>query len=224
MNIAPAVAQEGPPGALSAEIAFVSDYMYRGESLSDGHPAIQASANWSNAGAAQFSGLHADAWASFIDFGPGDPTDAEISGNLGYEMSLGDVGLDAGVTYFVYAGAPRGARYDYLEIYGAAAVPLADGEIRTAVHYTPRNSGDTGPAVFTDVGFSWPLGEAITAEGEIGHAFLDPLAGDDYMYWQAGVSTEIRGITFALRYHGSDLAPCGSACGERLVLSLAKSF
>lgn len=224
MNAAPAGAQDAPPTALSAEATLVSDYIYRGQSLSDGHAAIQASTSWSNAGAARFGGLHAEAWASSIDFGPGDPTDAELSATLGYEIAQGDITFDAGLAYFVYAGAPRGGRFDYLEIYGAAMAPLAEGQITAAVHFTPRNSGDTGPAVFTDIGISWPLGEMFAIEGEVGHAQLDPLASPDYIYWQAGVSAQVHSVTFAVRYHGSDLSLCSSLCGNRVVVAVAKAF
>lgn len=208
----------------SGEIALTSDYVYRGQSFSDGNPALQASAGWTNAGAANLAGLHADLWLSSVDFGPGDPTDAETSFTLGYGTEAGALRLDAGATYIVYLDAPAGGKYSYMELYGAAATEIAAGELTAAVHYSPRYSGDTGPALFADLEASWPLVGSLSAAGGVGYAHLDPRAGADYVYWQAGLNLDAAGLTFALRYHGHNQSGCVDLCADRVAVTIAKAF
>lgn len=216
---AAAAASDVADAPVSGEIAVTSDYVYRGLSFSDAQPAVQASVTW-----APVAGLHADGWASSVDFGPGDPTDAELSATLGYEFETGSMTFDAGVTYIAYAGAPRGGHYDYVEIYGAARTALGGGDFTGALHYSPRYSGDVGPALFSDIEGSWPLGSGMRAVAVVGHAHLDPAAGADYAYWQAGLAVEAIGLTFDLRYHGNSAHACNSPCADRVALTILKAF
>lgn len=219
---------EGPEAwladAWSAEAALTSDYVYRGQSFSDGGPAFQASARWENAGAARLGGLHADAWLSSIDFGAGDPTDAEASLTVGYETAAGRLQFDGGVTYISYVNAPHGGTYDYAEIYGAASAPLGAGALTAEIHYTPRYSGDAGPALFTDLAASWPVNEIVSVDAAAGHAHLDPAAGADYFYWQLGLTAHAGSVSFDIRYHDHTQPGCTRACAGRVALTVAKSF
>lgn len=214
-----AAAGEAGDDPFSAEIGVTSDYVYRGLSFSDGGPAVQASATWTPR-----AGLHIDAWASSIDFGPGDPTDAELSATLGYEFETGPIILDTGVTYIAYPGAPRGGHYDYVELYGSARTVLAGGEVTGALHYTPRYSGDAGPALFSDIEGNWLLGAGVSGVAVIGLAHLASAAGGDYVYWQAGLAAEAFGLTFDLRYHGNSARACTSPCADRVALAVMKAF
>lgn len=214
-----AAAGDDASESISAEIAITSDYVYRGLSFSDGHPAVQAAATWT-----PLAGLHIDGWASSIDFGQDDPTDAEVSATLGYGIETAVATLDSGITYIAYPGSPRGGHYDYVEVYGAAHAALAGGEVRGALHYTPRYSGDAGPALFSDVEGTWPLGAGLSGIAAVGHAHLDPRAGEDYVYWQAGLSAGASGIMFDLRYHGSNARACATPCVDRVALTILKAF
>lgn len=213
-----AAADEAPKD-LSAEVSVTSDYVYRGLSFSDGGPAVQASATW-----VPFAGVHIDGWASSVDFGAGDPTDAELSATLGYEIEAGPAVFDGGVAYIAYPGAPHGGHYDYVEIYGAAHRTLAGGELTGALHYTPRYSGDAGPALFSDIEGHWPIDGDVRGVAVFGHAHLDPLAGADYVYWQAGLAADALGLTFDLRYHGNNARACNSPCADRVALTILKAF
>ncbi len=216
---AAAAADEPARDAFSGEISLTSDYVYRGLSFSDGRPAVQASASW-----APVAGLHIDGWASSVDFGAGDPTDAELSATLGYEIEAGPATLDAGLTYIAYPGAPRGGKYDYVEIHGAARAALAGGEVTGALRYTPRYSGDAGSALFSDVEGRWPIGGGVSGAVALGHAHLDPAAGADYVYWQAGLAADAFGLTFELRYHGNTARACNTPCADRAALTIMKVF
>lgn len=219
LSFGAAAADETGSDPFSAEVSVTSDYVYRGLSFSDGGPAVQASATWT-----PLQGVHIDGWASSIDFGSGDPTDAEASATLGYEIETGPATLDVGVTYIDYPGAPAGGHYNYVEVYGSARAALAGGEFTGALHYTPRYSGDAGPALFSDVEGIWPMSAGVSGVAVLGHAHLDPAAGPDYVYWQAGLTAEALGVTFDLRYHGNTARACVSPCADRVALTILKAF
>ena len=79
-------------------IGAVSDYRYRGLSLSDGKPALQGSLALEHE-----SGAYAELWASSLSSGGSAP--AELDATAGYAFSLtDDVSLDVSATYYAYPG------------------------------------------------------------------------------------------------------------------------
>ncbi len=209
-------------GAVSGEVAVVSDYISRGLSYSDGHAAAQGSITWTDAGGVQ--GLHVDGWVSSIDFGPGDPAKAELWGTLGYGGDLGPLTYDAGVEYTTYPGAPKALHYGYYNAFASLAAAVGPVSATAAARYTPDYSGATGPAAFFDLTGQVPLPSVFTLEAGLGFTDLQPAAGGTYMYWSAGVAAAWKGFTAAVRYHGADAKACATPCGDRVVFSLAKSF
>lgn len=81
----------------SAEVTIVSDYRYRGVSLSGGGPAVQASI------AAELeSGVYGELWASRIEGG-----DVEIDATAGYAVPIADgLAIDVSATYYAYPADP----------------------------------------------------------------------------------------------------------------------
>ena len=219
----PFAAQSADPAEtkpFSAELTVVSDYIYRGVSLSDGHVAFQASAAWNNAHASVLPGLHSDAWFSTIDFGDSDPAEVELAGTIGYSGGH-RVTYDLGLTYTAYPGV---AHYDYVEAYGAVGTTLGKATVMASVNYTPSYSGDTGAATFLDLEGEYALTGVIALVGSIGYADLKPAAGDKYAYWGLGVKVTYRRFTASVRYHGNSLNGCASACGDGVTASLSRAF
>ena len=206
----------------SGEAAVVSDYVSRGVSYSDGHAAIQGSLTWSNAGG--LTGLHADGWVSSIDFGAGDPAKAELWGTVGYSRAVGPLSFDTGLEYTHYAGAPKALHYAYYDAFVSATAALGVVSATAAVRHAPDYSGAAGPATFVDLTAETPVLELLTAEVSLGRANLRPAAGGTYMYWSAGLRAGWKGLTAAVRYHGSDLGACALPCGHRVVFSVGAGF
>lgn len=82
----------------SADLGLVSDYRYRGVSLSGGKPALQGML-----GAELTSGFYGELWASTIENdGAGR---IELDGTVGYGVDLTDaLSLDLAATYYWYPG------------------------------------------------------------------------------------------------------------------------
>jgi uncharacterized protein (TIGR02001 family) len=210
--------------AFSAEITVVTDYVYRGVSFSEGHPAIQAYGEWSNAGASQFSGLHAGGWVSSIDFGPNDPAKAEVWGFAGYQGGKESLTYDVGIVYTTYPGAPTSLHYGYFEAYGSLGTKFGPMTLTGTAHYTPDYSGDAGRALFMDFDGEMPLTGPLKLVAGVGYADVKPAAGAKYTYWSLGVAATWHGFTAAVRYYGNDLRTCLYPCSDRVVLSVGKDF
>lgn len=213
---------EASASDLSGSAAVVSDYVSRSVSYSDGHPAVQGSLTWSNAGGIE--GLHADGWVSSIDFGPGDPAKAELWGTIGYSKAFGPLTFDGGVEYTAYPGAPRALHYAYYDVFASAQGSVEILTATLAVRHAPDYSGATGPATFVDLSAEADLGGLFTADAGLGYANLRPAAGGAYRYWSAGIGAAWNILTVSARYHGSDLKACGLPCGDRVVFSVGVAF
>lgn len=110
---APALAQSAEGAwTLEATAGMVSDYRWRGTSLSGGDPALQAGATFSHA-----SGLYGDVYVSSIEeygFGAdGDGAEIEVTLTAGWAGSLAGFDVDAGVAAYQY---PDGSDVAYVEI------------------------------------------------------------------------------------------------------------
>ena len=122
---APAMAQEdAAAGPLDIEftLAGVSDYRFRGISLSDKDPAFQPSLTVTHQ-----SGLYVSAWASNIADNGGD--DIEVDLTAGWSGTAGAVDLNIGAVYYLYPGA---SDFNYVEALASVGTGVGAGEVEQA--------------------------------------------------------------------------------------------
>lgn len=113
---APAAAQDIE---LSGNVALVTDYRFRGVSVTDGDIALQGGLD-----AALPSGFYVGTWASSI--GGGTPLgELELDLYGGWSGDISGFTLDAGLLYYVYpTGNVPGASTDYFEPYASVGTTL----------------------------------------------------------------------------------------------------
>jgi len=187
--------------SLSGTAGVVSDYRYRGYSLSGEQPALQGGLTAGHA-----SGVYGDVLLSTIDeYGVGsddDGADVEITGTLGWAGQLGGFDVDVAAAAYRY---PDGEGVNYIEfplqlgrthgaltwIVGAAFAPaqsaLGDEENRygwTALSFAPS---------------SWPISVTGTVGYEDG-AFAPEGKTD----WSVGVARELGRVRLDLSWVDSD--------------------
>lgn len=103
----------------SAEIALVSDYRYRGVTLSNGRPAVQGALSVEHG-----SGAYGEIWASSLD--PDGPSRSEVDVTAGYAADLTDtVSVDVSATYYAYPGAPSANALEITGLVEAGRGPLS---------------------------------------------------------------------------------------------------
>jgi len=131
--------------AVSANVAFTSDYVWRGMTQSDG-PAIQGGFDFEGK-----SGFYAGIWGSNVNFNDG--AGSELDYYAGYGLSLGEVGVDIGYIAFDYPQNQTGL--DFEEIY----LGLSFGNLDLTLA-----SGLDGAPDYTEV--SYALGRVSFTYGE----------------------------------------------------------
>ena len=128
----------------------MSDYRYRGISLTGNDPALQGTVDYDDP-----SGFYAGAFASNVRFAYASGAEAQILSFVGYARQLpSGVSLDAGVDYSLFT---RTQGYDYPEIYCG----FASGTFSGRLHYSPRYFGHFGDAVYGELNAAQPLADNV---------------------------------------------------------------
>lgn len=192
-----AQAQEEDDSGFNWNAAATSEYMFRGISQTDDHPAIQAGAgySWSN-------GLYVGAWASNVDFG--EETDAEVDTFIGWNGDVTEsVNLDIQLVRYNYVGEPAGADYAYNELIGKAT--FAENYTATLGYTNDFLNTDTD-SFYGAVGGSWEVGYDINLTAGLGYTTVDSdLAPENgYMDYSIGVNRDFGPVNIALGYVGTD--------------------
>ena len=200
--LCPQVAKADP---LSFEATLVSDYRYRGVSLSDQRPALQASVTYEHA-----SGLYGGVWGSTIKE-DGASMKAEVDLTAGYaaELPLG-LSLDMSATYYVY---PGDRDFNYFE--ATALIERSFGPVtaHAGLSVAPRQDAladDDGRKhanryVFAGASFEVP-GTPVSLAAQLGHergAFdLNPDGGKTD--WSASAEVALDRLRIGLAFVGTD--------------------
>lgn len=181
LTAAPAMAGEtDPPAAIAitANVALVTDYRFRGLSQSSGDPAIQGSINLNHN-----SGFYAGFWASSTDFAVvGPAADAvygrqEIDLYAGWTGSLGSgVTADAGLMYYAYPSGKVG-KAEFFEPFASVSTTLGPATAKLGVAYAWSQAAldfdadgrkDDNVYVYADLGSGIP-GTPVSIAGHLGY-------------------------------------------------------
>ena len=186
-------------GTVTANVAVVSDYVFRGISLSDNGPAIQGGADYTA------DAWYAGVWASSVTEG------IEMDVYAGVTPTTGPVDWDIGAIGYFYPGADDdGAEFDYYEIKVGASHEFTEQISAGAeVYYSPENFGETGNALYWEINGTYQINDAIAVDAHYGNQNIDEPAGpgteDDYNTWNIGTTFAMHGFEIDLRYHDTDI-------------------
>jgi len=138
---------------VTGSAAVVSDYRFRGISLSGGDVAIQGSI-----GVSHSSGFYVGTWASSIEDSPTyGHTEVDLYGGWTGEVASG-LTLDAGLLYYVYPNGKVG-KANVWEPYAAVSTTLGPVSAKLGVAYSWEQDslgGDDNLYVYTDLGAGIP--------------------------------------------------------------------
>ncbi|HEY5679899.1 MAG TPA: TorF family putative porin [Pseudomonadales bacterium] len=229
---APAAA-EGPE--FSGNIAYLTDYRFRGISQGDRSQALQGGFDIE-----LDNGLYAGTWASNVGF-------TECCGSAGLELNYyagfagafsEEVDYDVGFLWYNYPEDDADPDLDYYELYGS--VSAFGGTFGAA--FSPDYFAETGDFWYLYGDYSFGVAENLSIDLHVGFnlfedeesfaAFIGPEdgdAGDNYIDYSIGVSTSALGLDFGLSFIGTDLkkSECFGGtklCDDTVVLSVSKSL
>lgn len=189
-----AQAQEDDGSGFNWNAAATSEYMFRGISQTDDHPAIQAGAGYSFS-----NGFYVGGWASNVDFG--ESTDAEIDTFVGWNGDLNDTfNLDVQLVRYNYVGEPDGVDYAYNELIGK--VSFAENYSATLGYTNDFLNTDTD-SFYGAVGGSWAVGNEVNLTAGLGYTTVQG-PEDGYLDYSVGVNRDFGPVNIGLGYIGTD--------------------
>ncbi len=196
--ISPASASPGPVD-LSGTAALVSDYRFRGVSLSSRDPAVQATLN------AGYKQLFAGVFASSTADRAG--ANAEVDLSAGWSADTGPVTSTAGVIAYVY---PGGRGTDFVEAFGSIAKTIGPVELTLAANYAPGQANLATDNLYLIAaaraglpGTRWS--SKASAGYERGALARAVGAGGAKLDWKLGVEYRLAPVSFGLSLVSSDL-------------------
>lgn len=232
LSTAPAMAQdeEGIGVEVSANVAMVSEYRFRGVNLSDGDLAIQGGVDIGLP-----AGFYVGTWASSLDEDTVGFGSTELDFYGGWAGEFGNISTDVGVIYYAYPNAPEAAGpVDYIEVYGSVGVGLGPVEATLGIAYAPEQSslGNTDNFyIYTDLGASIP-GTPVSVTGHVGYTdgFLTFTNNGEAFDYSIGLEAAIPGtpVSIGAAFVGVEgdvlVDPNGTFTDDTVVLSLSASF
>lgn len=227
----PAFAQEeGDTQAVtvSGSVGLVTDYRFRGVSQSDEGMALQGGFTVSHE-----SGFYAGTWGSNLaGWGTFGGPNLELDIYAGYATTVGDVGLDVGVTWFMY---PSGADdTDFFEGYAKIKGTTGPLSLTAGFFYAPKqfalsNQSNTSFSrgqktdniyVAADASLAIP-DTPVTINAHIGASDGNPGLGPNgtsiaptgrYADWSLGAAVNVYGpLTLSVSYVDTDIGRAESA-------------
>ena len=191
LTFAAATASAEVTGTVSA----VSDYNFRGISLSANDPALQGSIDY-----AHDSGFYAGAWASNIDYGDDVDGDVEVDLYLGFAGGVEDgLGWDLGAVYYTYPGS------DDIEDYPEFYAGINYGAFELKQWYTHDYAGAEVDALYTEANASFELPADFSLNLHLGYNYGDAFEDEEFMDYSVGVGYTLGHFDLGLTYVDTEL-------------------
>jgi uncharacterized protein (TIGR02001 family) len=223
-SAAPVFAQEtaAPTSEItpSASVALVSDYRFRGVSLSDEDVAIQGGITVNHS-----SGFYIGTWGSSIAGGTTyGHTEVDLFAGYGHELAPG-TSVDVGLLYYVYPNG-HGAS-DYFEPYASIKTTIGPATAKFGAAYAwdqAATGHDDNIYLFTDLGMGIP-DSPVSLNAHLGYTNGSLSLGQgDYWDWAVGADFALgHGITAGVKYVDSNL-PSAHTTDSAVVFSIGAAF
>jgi uncharacterized protein (TIGR02001 family) len=180
---------------ITGTIGAVSDYDFRGVSLSAKDPALQGSLDY-----AHDSGLYAGIWGSNIDYGDDVDGDLEVDLYVGFANQINDdLGYDIGVVYYTYPGSDDVE--DYPEFYAG----LTYKWLELKQWYSNDNSGTDLDSFYTEANASFDLVENLSLGLHLGYNYGDIFEDVEYLDYSVGLTYTLGHFDLGLKYVDNDM-------------------
>lgn len=213
-------------------VAGVTDYRFRGLSLSGGDFAVQGSI-----GVAHESGFYANAWASSLEqdtFDVYGSTELDVSAGWTGAVTSG-LTADVGLTYYTYPSGSVGDA-NYFEPYASVTAAFGPATAKFGAAYAWEQDslgGDDNIYLYTDWGVAIP-DSPISVAAHLGwtDGALSPnrlttggvKTGSGFDYSLTGTIAMTKNLSFSLGYVGVDGAVINSYSDDTALATLKLSY
>jgi len=209
------------PGA-----AVGTEYVWRGQSLTDGKPSISGEVKLGHE-----SGAYTGIWAGNIDLGPQADTNAEIDYFFGWAKPIGPVNINTG---YLYRQRPSDTQsLDFQEITASATYNLGITRLGAGVFYSwDYFQGGRSTYYYTNlrVPIAKPHGVEVLAIATVGHYDFTNSAIGDYSNAEFRVIAIHNSWQYSVGYSDTNVDPATSGlltrneCGPRWRAQILVAF
>ncbi len=213
-SVTPAQPQNAKPFSVDVSLGIVSDYRFRGMSLSNRHPAFQPGLTVTHR-----SGLYVSLWGSTLADNGGD--DIEIDLVAGYAGQIGPISYGVNATYYTYPGT---SGLGYGELFGTLGTTIGPATVNATIGYVPSqtSTGDRDN-VYVGIAASTPLGDTpFTLAGSVG--IEDGAFASAKRDWSLGINADIGSLSIGLAYIGTARTGGDRLGNAAAVASLSYAF
>ena len=210
-SVTPALAQEAaapaeeetPTFTVTGGATIVSDYRFRGISLSGEDATIQATATL-----AHKSGFYVGAWGSGLASGT-DFGGTEIDIYAGWGGTVTGLTVDANVTQYTYPDQTGNIPVDYLELLASVSKDIGPVNAKVGVGFVPKQTGygnSTAFYVYNDYAVGIP-NTPFTLKAHVGYNKSDFNFDNEAFDYSVGVDTTWKALTLGVSYVNTNVKP-----------------
>lgn len=217
LSVLAAIGLMSASGLAQAEVsstwALTSDYDFRGFTQTEEDPALQGSIDF-----ATDNGWYIGAWASNVDFGPGDPN-LEVDLYTGFSGGTEDgLGWDVGLIYYSF---PSESDFNYPEIYGGLSYGIVSGKL----WYSNDFNNTDESAIYLEGGVDVPLPNNFSVNAHAGYTDGDGVETafglSNYLDYSVGVGYTAGNFDLELKYVDTDV---DDADTDRVIFTITTTF
>lgn len=206
---------------LAGAIALTSEYIYRGQALSDGKPALQAGIDY-----AHDSGFFAGVWGSTVDLqGPATQRDLEVDYYLGYHyVPQAPVSVALSLVRYTWPGQEGRFDYDFTE--GLLTLTYQE-RYSVEFGYSRDVYGWDAAGRHVELRGDRPLDSAWIISAGIGYNDIEDTGTSNYLYWDVGATARYSRLMLDLRWHDNETPRgtlSGLSAGSHIVATLSLAF
>jgi uncharacterized protein (TIGR02001 family) len=185
----------GAQGQFSVDLRAVSDYEFRGISLSARDPALQGSLDYTFGD----SGFSAGVWASNLDFGSDYDTDVEVDYYADYERALNDTfSLYAGIALYTYPGS------DDVDTSPEAYVGFGAGGFELLQWFTHDYSALGQNALYTEANYTAELSDSLALIFHAGYSYGDAFEDSELLDYGVQLDYTAGNFVLSAKFVGTD--------------------
>jgi len=178
----------------SSTVDAVSDYDFRGISLSARDPALQASLDYSFGD----SGFSAGAWASNVDFGADGDADVEVDYYVDYARTLNDTfALYAGISLYTFPSSDVDSSPEAYVGFGA-------GDFELRQWFTDDYSALGQTALYTEANYTAALSDSLALTFHAGYSYGDAFEDAELLDFAVGLDYSAGNFVVGAKLVGTD--------------------
>jgi uncharacterized protein (TIGR02001 family) len=227
-------------GTWSAKFTAMSEYAYRGISLTERQPAVQASLSYTRPIVPETLDLALEVWGGNVRFAPQASTEVTASASLVLHGFDNKLAVWFSFSRYSYLESPPELGYNYNEFYLWAGYDFGVLQLAGAVAYAPNYYANAGAAWYKSAELTVPLAIrpfgrdiGLKAFASLGNQYIERYYTNGYLTdnfwdWEIGLRARLWEVDVALSYVDTNLDAVGCSnslnCEGRVVIKMSKTF